>query len=121
MSATTRREVSRPATSRWHWEQLPQPPERPPASGRRAYLARLFVAIGVAAFLWIRGHRTIAVAIAIGVLVVTIASIISPAFARIADRVTDSLQHAVTRGLTFLVLGTVELVVFTPIAVTLKL
>jgi hypothetical protein len=118
MAATTRREVSGSATSRWHWEQLP---ERPPAPGRRAYLARLLVATAVAAFLWILGHRTIAVAMAIGVLVVTIASITSPPFARIADRVTDWLQHAVTRGLTFLVLGAVELVVFTPIAVTLKL
>ncbi len=60
-------------------------------------------------------------AIAIGVLVVTIASIMSPAFARTADRVTQWLQHAVTRGLSFVVLGTVELLVFTPIAVVLKL
>ncbi len=121
MAAPTRREVSGPATSRWHWEQLPELPERPPSSPRRAYLARLFGATAVAAFLWILGRGTIAVAIVIGVLVVTIASIISPAFARTADRVTQWLQHAVTRGLTFLVLGAVELVVFTPVAVTLKL
>jgi len=121
MATRTQREVSEPATSRWHWDQLPELPERPAASARRAYLVRLFVATAIAAFFWIRGHGTIAVAIAIGVLVVTIASIISPAFARIADRVTDSLRHAVTRGLTFVVLGVVDLVVFTPIALTLKL
>jgi hypothetical protein len=121
MAVTTRREASRPATSRWHWAQVPELPERPPASPRRAYLARVLVSIAVAAFFWILGRTTIAVAIAIGVLGVTIASIMSPAFARFADRVTHWLQHTVTRGLTFLVLGAVELLVFTPIAVALKL
>ena len=121
MAVTTRREASGPAAPRGRWAQVPELPERTPASRRGAYLARLLVSAAVAALFWILGHRTIAVAIAIGVLVVTIASIMSPAFARISDRVTDWLQHAVTRGLTFLVLGAVELVVFTPIAVALKL
>src|SRR5436190_2504987 len=121
MAVTTRREASGSAAPRGRWAQVPELPERTPASRRGAYLARLFVSAAVAALFWILGHRTIAVAIAIGVLVVTIASIMSPAFARISDRVTDWLQHAVTRGLTFLVLGAVELVVFTPIAVALKL
>ncbi len=81
----------------------------------------VLVPTAFAALFWIRGNRTVAVAIVIGVLVVTIASITSPAFARVADSVTRWLQRTVTRVLSFLVLGVVELVVFTPIAVVLKL
>ncbi len=121
MADTSRRTEAGSAASPWRWEQVPEPQERPVTSRRRASLGRLLGALAFAAFLWILGRRTIAIAIAIGVLVVTIISIMSPAFARMADKVTHSLQHTVARALTFLVLGAFELVVFTPIAFALKL
>jgi lysophospholipase L1-like esterase len=75
----------------------------------------------VAAFLWWRGERVPAIVLLSVGTVATVASLVFPIVATRLDQATDWLQRWAGRGLAILLLGIVELLVFTPISLLLRL
>ncbi len=77
--------------------------------------------MAAAALIWWTGHWRRAVFFAVVILAVTAASVVFPAFSRAIDRGIDRFQKVVTRVLSFVVLGAVELFIFAPLSLLLRL
>jgi hypothetical protein len=100
-------------------------PVSEPGPGARhplvAPLARSAVGLGVAAVLWLLGHTAMAAVLAGLLTVLTAATLLSPRFAAVVERAVHALQRAVGRALTVVLLGAVQLLVFTPVWLLAKL
>jgi hypothetical protein len=102
-----------PAFEPGHWSQIPRPPERRVRSALVSRLLRLAVVVGIAVVLWALGRHGAAVVIVTIALVATFV----PPVAMVVERVTGAIQVFVSRVLTFALIGFVEVVLFSPVAV----
>jgi hypothetical protein len=93
----------------------------PPRSGAAAVVARAVVGLAVAAVLWWLGHRIPATVLVGVVSVLTAASLASPAVAAAVGRVVAAIERVAGLVLSFVLLGAVQLLVFTPLALVLRL
>ncbi|HYP48382.1 MAG TPA: hypothetical protein VEQ61_07055 [Thermoleophilaceae bacterium] len=84
-------------------------------------LLRAAVAVAVAAVMWWLGHRVPALVLITVISLVTAASLLIPAVAAAIDRGVRFIQRVAGRALTFVLVGGVQLFVFTPISLVLRL
>src|SRR5690349_9475192 len=93
------------------WSQLgaPAPKQHNETLG---ILARGAIAVAIAVLLWLIGRGTMAVVLVVVAVALTTASLLSPAFSHAVDRAIDWIQKVAGRGLAFLLLGTVQLLIF---------
>ncbi|MEA2420653.1 MAG: hypothetical protein QOE60_2859 [Thermoleophilaceae bacterium] len=82
---------------------------------------RALAAAAVVAVLWLVGHEPAAIALAVLLVTVTVLSATVPAIARAIDRGEGVIQSVAGRGLRFVVLGAMQVLVFTPAALVLRL
>lgn len=101
-----------------NWSVLP-PPRMSPAPRRRVapYLAPLLIVAG----LWLTGLRTLAVIVFVVAGLVTLATSVSPRARQAFDRAAAWIARQVGSVLTVVLLGLVQLMIFTPIAIVAKL
>jgi hypothetical protein len=102
------------------WSPLPEPPEHKGAS-RVGVALRAGVAIAVVVILWRLGHELPAVILLTVGTVITVASAASPAVAERVTRVEAAIQRIAGRGLRFIVLSLIQVVVFAPLALLLRI
>ncbi len=95
------------------WSSLPA--ARPPAPPRRRILPYLAPAL-VVVLLWLFDAHELAVIVAILATAVTIATVASPAARRTVDRAASWVARIVGQVLTIVLLGGVQLLIFTPVA-----
>jgi lysophospholipase L1-like esterase len=86
-----------------------------------AILARGLIAVALAAVLWVLGRHTPAVVLVAVATVLTGASLVSPSVAAAIDSAVDFVQRWAGRGLALLLLGTLQILVFTPLWLILRL
>jgi lysophospholipase L1-like esterase len=122
--------VSTSVSERRPEREAEQPPdwssgEQPGTGGGKPALAGIVLravgAGGVGAFLWWQGQRPAAVVLLTVATLATVASLLFPIVATRLDQATDWLQRWAGRGLALVLLGIVELFVFTPVALLLRL
>jgi hypothetical protein len=82
---------------------------------------RALAAGAVVAVLWLIGHEPAAVVLLTLLVTVTVLSATVPAVARAIDRGEGAIQTVAGRGLRFVVLGAMQLIVFTPVSLVLRL
>lgn len=87
----------------------------------RTVLRQLGFGVVVFAILWLLGHHTPAIVVLVITGSVSILCALSPRIAKVADRVIVWVTSTVGRVLSFVLLGILEFVVFTPIAAFLWL
>jgi hypothetical protein len=98
-------------------------PEKPPLTRRgeiNRVLLRAGIAAAIAGILWALGHEQAAVVLLTVGTVATIASLRSPKVAAAIDRGTAAIQRWAGRALSVVLLGAVELLVFIPAALVLR-
>lgn len=100
------------------WSTLP--PRRAPATPPRR-IAPVVVPLLVVAALWVGGAHEVAIVVLVLAGVVTAATLASPSIRARLDRAAGWVGHHVGRALTFVLLGLVQIVVFTPIAAFARL
>jgi lysophospholipase L1-like esterase len=98
-------------------------PEKPPLT-RRGEVTRIVlragIALAIAALLWALGREPAALVLLAVCAVATIASLRSPAVAAAIDRGTAAIQRWAGRVLGVVLLGAVELLVFIPVGLVLR-
>lgn len=102
------------------WSPVPEAPEHRGAS-RAGVALRAAIALTMVVVLWRLGHG-----LAAGVLLtvgtsLTVASAVSPAFAARVARVEAAIQRIAGRGLRFVVLSLIQVFVFAPLALLLRI
>jgi lysophospholipase L1-like esterase len=102
------------------WSPVTDPP---PTKARRTLevVVRGLLALGVAALLWALDRHTPAIVLVLVATALTAASLLWPGFAAGVDRVVAALQRAAGRVLALLLLGGLQLFVFTPVWLILRL
>ena len=102
------------------WSPLPEPPEHKGAS-RAGVALRAVVALVVVVVLWRLGHELPAAILLTVGTVLTVASAASRAVAERIARVEAAIQRIAGRGLRFIVLSFIQIVVFAPLALLLRI
>lgn len=115
-------------------EKVPDlPEERPPdwspvaprGRGRRGVLAGVILRAGAAALvaglLWWFGHRLAGTVLLAVMALAIVAAVVSPALAERMDRVAHTVERVAGRGLNFVLLGAVQLLVFAPVWALMRL
>jgi hypothetical protein len=102
------------------WSELPNITETP-ASPWRTVLRQLGFGIVVFAILWLLGHHTGAIVVLAVAGSLSILCALSRQAANVVDRVIVWVTSVVGRGLSFVMLGALEFLVFAPIAGLLRL
>ena len=103
------------------WSPVPKPAIGGGGGGPLHVLLRAVVGLVVAAVLWRLGHHGPAVALVAVLTTITAASLLSERFAAAVERVVAFVQRVAGRGLALLLLGGVQLLVFTPLWLLLRL
>ena len=103
------------------WSQMPVVPTKHPASRLASAGRQLLLGAVFAVAFWLLGRHGISIAITIATLLAAGISAASTRFAEVLTRFVLKLQAVVGRALSYLLLGLLELVVFTPIAAVLWL
>ena len=98
------------------WAEIPEPLAVAPAGRVKHLVARVGVPLALAALLWALDVPVVAIVVAIAALVVLLASVAAPTLAARFEHWTGRFAHAVGRVLTIVLLGFVNLVIFSPIA-----
>jgi lysophospholipase L1-like esterase len=111
-------EGEREAPPDWSQVSAPAPAKRNETLG---ILARGAIAVAIAVVLWLIGRGPMAVVLVVVATALTVASLLSPAFSHAVDRGIDWIQRTAGRGLAFLLLGAVQLLIFTPLWLLLRL
>jgi lysophospholipase L1-like esterase len=113
--ARTEREGSPP-----DWSPVPE--RRDGGEPSRLKIAwRALAAAAVVTVLWLIGHEPAAIVLAVVLVTVTVLSATVPAFARVIDRGEGAIQKVAGTGLRFVLLGAMQLIVFTPVSLVLRL
>lgn len=113
-----RPERDAPALPEWA-----RPPATPTPHGASpvGVLLRAGIGLLIAAALWVLGHRTPAVVLAVVMVLMAAASLLAPSVATALDRATAWVQTVAGRVLSFVLLTAVELLFFAPLALVLRL
>ena len=82
---------------------------------------RAGVALLIALGLWVLGHQLAAVVLVTVFSVVSVAALLSPSVARALERAEGVIQRVAGNGLSFLLLGAIQLLVFTPLALVFRI
>jgi hypothetical protein len=105
-----------------------QPPDWSPVPERGAggnprlkILLRWLIAAAVVVVLWLLGHEPAAVLLAVVITTLTLLSATVPAVARVVDRGEHAIQSVAGRGLRFVLLGVMQLLIFTPVSLVMRL
>jgi hypothetical protein len=97
-------------------------PEHGPSRHPRLKIAwRWLAAAAVVVLLWLLGHEPAAVVLAVVITSVTLLSATVPAVARVVDRGEHAIQSVAGRGLRFVLLGLMQLLIFTPVSLVMRL
>jgi lysophospholipase L1-like esterase len=98
-------------------------PERGPGDqpSRLKMLWRGLVAAAVVVVLWLLGHEPAAVVLAVVVVTVSALSATVPRFAGAIERGEAFIQRVAGRGLRFVLLGALQLLIFTPVSLVMRL
>jgi hypothetical protein len=99
----------------------PVPERRPGGNPRLKILWRLLGAAAVVVVLWLLGHEPAAVILAVVMATVSLLSATVPAVARVVDRGEHAIQSVAGRGLRFVFLGAMQLLIFTPVSLVMRL
>jgi hypothetical protein len=102
------------------WSPVPDPA----TAGRRPVVAtawRAAAGVVVAALLWWLGRESFALVLLTVLVLTTAASLLFPAVASVLDRVTRAIERGAGRVLSLVLLGAVQLLVFTPLSLLLRL
>ncbi len=100
----------------------PVPERRDGGEPSRLKIAwRALAAGAVVAVLWLIGHEPAAIVLLTVLVTVTVLSSTVPAVARAIDRGEGAVQRVVGTGLRFVLLGAIQLLVFTPVSLVLRL
>jgi hypothetical protein len=102
------------------WSPLPDR-DSVPRSPLAAAALRAAGGVAVAVVLWLLGHRTPALVLLAVLALVTVASLLLPPVAAALDRATRTVARVAERGLAFVLLSAVHLLVFTPAWLVLRL
>lgn len=111
-------EVQRPDPP--EWSPVPEGGGSPPSPVAGA-VGRALVGVVVAALMWWLGHPVPAAVLLGLLLVLTAASLASPRVASAVERVIAAIERVAGRVLGFVLLGAVQLLVFMPLALLLRL
>jgi hypothetical protein len=103
------------------WSQVRELAGPAPKSRGRAAATRIAAGLAIAALLLFLGHELAAAMVLAAVTLLSTASFVWPRFDHAVERGARWLSHVVGQVLTFVVLGAVQLLVFTPVAVVSKL
>ncbi|MEX1008292.1 MAG: hypothetical protein WD271_10670 [Acidimicrobiia bacterium] len=95
-------------------------PSPKPRSRARAGLLRIAIAVALGAVLWWLGFAVVALAIVVAAIVLTAASWAWPAGSGRIEAVLRRFGHTVGRALTLVLLTAVNLLVFTPVAIVMR-
>ncbi|MBN1530829.1 MAG: hypothetical protein JW895_17340 [Thermoleophilaceae bacterium] len=90
-------------------------------SPRWALIRRAAAAAAVAVLLWLIGHETVAIVLVVVMGSLTLLAARVPAVARRMERIEHAIQHWAGRGLTYVLMAFMQLLVFTPIFLVLRL
>jgi lysophospholipase L1-like esterase len=82
---------------------------------------RALAAGAVVAVLWLIGHEPAAIVLLTVLVTVTVLSATVPAAARVIDRGEGAIQRVAGTGLRFVLLGAMQLLVFTPVSLVMRL
>jgi lysophospholipase L1-like esterase len=122
MSVSTDERSSAPAQSEPAvWSQMPVVPTKHPVSRLALAGRQLLLGAAFAVAFWLLGRHGVSIAITVATLVAVGVSAASRRIAEVLNRFVLRLQAVVGRVLSYLLLGLLELVVFTPIAAVLWL
>ncbi len=99
----------------------PVPERGPGRHPRLKVLWRWLAAAAVVVVLWLLGHEPAAVGLAVLITTVTLLSATVPAVARAVDRGEHAIQSVAGRGLRFVLLGAMQLLIFTPVSLVMRL
>ncbi len=120
--STSVRETARTAQEGSPPDWSPVPERRDGGEPSRLKIAwRALAAAAVVALLWLIGHEPAAVVLLVVLVTVTVLSATVPAFARVVDRGEGAIQRVAGTGLRFVLLGAMQLIVFTPVSLVLRL
>jgi lysophospholipase L1-like esterase len=101
------------------WSPVPEPGGGQPSRVKIAW--RAVVAAAVVAVLWLLGHEPAAIVLLVLLVSVTALSATVPAVARAIERGEGAIQKVAGTGLRFVLLGALQLIVFTPVSLLLRL
>jgi hypothetical protein len=110
-------EVQRPDPPDWS----PVPEGGGPGSGVAGVVGRALVGVAVAALMWWLGHRVPAAVLLLVLVALTVASLASPGVAAAVERVIAAIERVAGHVLRFVLLGLVQLLVFIPLSLVLRL
>jgi hypothetical protein len=79
------------------------------------------VGLAVAGLLWLIGHRTVAIVLVVVMGSLTLVAARFPAVARRIERIEQAIQRWAGRILSFVLMSVVQLLLFTPISLVLRL
>jgi hypothetical protein len=99
----------------------PVPERGPGGRSRLKILWRWLAAAAIVVVLWLIGHEPAAVVLAVLITTVTLLSATVPAVARAVDRGEHAIQSVAGRGLRFVLLGAMQLLIFTPVSLVMRL
>jgi lysophospholipase L1-like esterase len=100
----------------------PVPERRDGGEPSRLKIAwRALAAGAVVTVLWLLGHEPAAIVLLVLLVTVTVLSATVPAVARAVDRGERLVQSVAGRGLRFVLLGALQLIIFTPVSLVLRL
>jgi lysophospholipase L1-like esterase len=120
VSTSVQDQVTRTQDQAPDWSPIAPPPERSPSSAA-VILRRLAGAAVVVALLILLGHGTAALILLAVMAVVNVACAVSPPVARAVRRVENAIEGFARRVLGPLLMGGLNLIVFTPIWLVLRL
>jgi lysophospholipase L1-like esterase len=101
------------------WSPVPEPGGGQPSRVKIAW--RAVVAAAVVAVLWLLGHEPAAIVLLVLLVSVTALSATVPPVARAIERGEGAIQKVAGTGLRFVLLGALQLIVFTPVSLLLRL
>src|SRR3954465_6593891 len=110
-------ESEQTAPGDWSQVSAPAPQQRNETLG---ILARGALAVAIAALLWLIGRGAMAVVLVGVAAALTTASLLSPAFSHAVERAIDWIQKIAGGALAFLLLGALQLLIFTPLWLLLR-
>ena len=102
------------------WSPVTEPP---PTKARQTLeiVVRGLIAVGVAALLWALGRPHFAIVLVVVATALTAASLLWPGFAAGVDRAVSALQRWAGRVLALVLVGGLQVLVFTPLWLILRL
>ena len=98
------------------WSQMPMMPKQRRSSRIGNALRQILIGVIVAAVFWLLGRHALAVVVVAASIIAAIVCVFSPRASDLLSRVVTRFQAVVGRALSWLLLGFVELIIFTPVA-----